>query len=293
MRLARLGPDRPEAPLFPETHRPSAARCKIPRRVTRPKRLSTYRRLRRAHPGRLEKTHPEARCALDYRNAFELSVATILSAQCTDERVNQVTTAALRALSRRRVARGRRPAELEEIIRSTGFFRAKAKSLIGFAKGLVERHAGQVPRTMAELVPLPGIGRKTANVVLGHAFGVNEGIAVDTHVLRVTNRLGLAQRRRSAEDRGPADGSRSARALDADDGPADLPRTQGLRCAAARVRHVPALSRLPLGEPPGVGRGTAASGPRQGSPQEPHARRTARPDSQAWALKANGFLPRP
>ena len=85
------------------------------------------------------------------------------------------------------------PADLEEIIRSTGFFRAKTRSLIGFAKGLVERHGGSVPRTIAELVPLPGIGRKTANVVIGHAYGVNEGIAVDTHVLRVTNRLGLAE----------------------------------------------------------------------------------------------------
>jgi len=84
-------------------------------------------------------------------------------------------------------------ADVEEIIRSTGFFRAKARSITGFARGLVERHGGEVPRTMEALVPLPGVGRKTANVVLGHAYGVNEGIAVDTHVLRVTNRLGLAQ----------------------------------------------------------------------------------------------------
>ena len=140
----------------------------------------------------LEKTHPEARCALGYRNAFELSVATILSAQCTDERVNKVTPRLFERYPDAASLAAAAPSELEEIIRSTGFFRAKAKSLIGFAKGLVERHASQVPRTMAELVPLPGIGRKTANVVLGHAFGVNEGIAVDTHVLRVTNRLGLA-----------------------------------------------------------------------------------------------------
>jgi endonuclease III len=141
----------------------------------------------------LEATHPEARCALDYRNAFELTVATILSAQCTDERVNKVTPHLFARYPDAASLAAAVPGELEEIIRSTGFFRAKARSLIGFAKGLVERHGGQVPRTMAELVPLPGIGRKTANVVLGHAYGVNEGVAVDTHVLRVTNRLGLAK----------------------------------------------------------------------------------------------------
>ena len=140
----------------------------------------------------LEEAHPEARCALLYRNAFELAVATILSAQCTDERVNKVTPGLFErypdagALARAPLA------DVEEIIRSTGFFRAKARSITGFAKGLVERHGGEVPRSMAALVPLPGIGRKTANVVLGHAFDVAEGVAVDTHVLRVTNRLGLA-----------------------------------------------------------------------------------------------------
>jgi endonuclease-3 len=140
----------------------------------------------------LERAHPEARCALSAQSAFELAVATILSAQCTDERVNQVTPQLFARYPDAAALAAAAPEELEAIIRSTGFFRAKAKSLKGFAKGLVERHAGEVPRTMAELVPLPGIGRKTANVVLGHAYGVNEGIAVDTHVLRVTNRIGLA-----------------------------------------------------------------------------------------------------
>jgi endonuclease-3 len=139
----------------------------------------------------LEKTHPEARCALDYRNPFELAVATILSAQCTDERVNRVTPALFARFPTAAALAEASPAELEDIIRSTGFFRAKAKSLLGFAKALVER-GGELPRTVAEAVKLPGVGRKTANVVLGHAYGVNEGIAVDTHVLRVTNRLGLA-----------------------------------------------------------------------------------------------------
>ena len=139
----------------------------------------------------LERAHPEAKCALDHRNAFELAVATILSAQCTDERVNQVTPVLFERYPDARTLAAAPLPDVEEIIRSTGFFRAKARSITGFARGLVEGHGGEVPRTMQELVRLPGIGRKTANVVLGHAFGVNEGIAVDTHVLRVTNRLGL------------------------------------------------------------------------------------------------------
>jgi endonuclease-3 len=142
---------------------------------------------------RLERAHPEAKCALDHRSAFELAVATILSAQCTDERVNQVTPRLFERYPDARALAAAPPADVEEIIRSTGFFRAKTRSITGFAGALVERHGGEVPRTMEALVPLPGIGRKTANVVLGHAFGVNEGIAVDTHVLRVTNRLGLAE----------------------------------------------------------------------------------------------------
>ncbi len=141
----------------------------------------------------LEQAHPEARCALEHRNAFELAVATILSAQCTDERVNKVTPALFaRYPDAASLAAAPQP-DVEELVRTTGFFRAKSRSITGFAKGLVARHGGEVPRTMGELVPLPGIGRKTANVVLGHAFGVNEGIAVDTHVLRVSNRLGLAK----------------------------------------------------------------------------------------------------
>ena len=141
----------------------------------------------------LEQAHPEARCALEYRNAFELAVATILSAQCTDERVNQVTPRLFERYGDAQRLAAAPLADVEEIVRSTGFFRAKARSITGFARGLVERHGGEVPRTMNALVPLPGVGRKTANVVLGHAFGVNEGVAVDTHVLRVTNRLGLAE----------------------------------------------------------------------------------------------------
>jgi endonuclease-3 len=140
----------------------------------------------------LEAEHPEARCALEHRNAFELVVATILSAQCTDQRVNMVTPELFRRFPDAATLARAPHGELEELIRSTGFFRAKARSLLGCAHGLMERHGGQVPRSLDALVQLPGIGRKTANVVLGHAYGVNEGIAVDTHVLRVSSRLGLA-----------------------------------------------------------------------------------------------------
>jgi len=163
---------------------------KTPARKTRPR--PTAERAARILDA-LEQAHPEARCALEHRNAFELAVATILSAQCTDERVNQVTPRLFERYGDAWRLAAAPLADVEEIIRSTGFFRAKARSITGFARGLVERHEGEVPRTMDALVPLPGVGRKTANVVLGHAYDVNEGIAVDTHVLRVTNRLGLAE----------------------------------------------------------------------------------------------------
>jgi endonuclease-3 len=139
----------------------------------------------------LERTHPEAECALLYRNPYELLMATILSAQCTDKRVNEVTPVLFARYPTPAALAAADSAELETIIRSTGFFRSKAKSLVGCARALHEDHHGEVPRALATLVKLPGIGRKTANVVLGHAFGINEGIAVDTHVQRVANRLGL------------------------------------------------------------------------------------------------------
>jgi endonuclease-3 len=141
----------------------------------------------------LELTHPEAKCALDYRNPFELVSATILSAQCTDERVNQVTPALFRRYPDAKAMARAKTDDLETIIRSTGFFRAKSRSLLGCATALAERHGGEVPRTMDEMVKLPGVGRKTASVVLGHAYDIAEGIAVDTHVFRVTNRLGIVR----------------------------------------------------------------------------------------------------
>jgi endonuclease-3 len=142
---------------------------------------------------RLQRIYPDAACALHHRNAFELLCATILSAQCTDVRVNLVSPLLFaRYPTPEALARASRP-ELEEIIKSTGFFRNKAKSLIGMAQAIVADHGGQVPRTMEQLRTLPGVGRKTANVILGNAFGVNEGITVDTHVARLSQLLGLTQ----------------------------------------------------------------------------------------------------
>ena len=140
---------------------------------------------------RLGSEYPDATTALDWKNPLELLVATILSAQTTDVRVNDVTPTLFAKYPTAADLAAADPAELEEDIRPTGFFRNKAKSLRGMAGALVEDHGGEVPRTMDGLVALPGVGRKTANVVLGNAFGVDEGVVVDTHVRRLSNRLGF------------------------------------------------------------------------------------------------------
>ena len=141
---------------------------------------------------RLKELYPDAKCALDYRNPFELLCATILSAQCTDARVNLVTPALFAWYPTAFELARANPAEVEEIIKPTGFFRNKTRSLIGMAQALVADHGGEVPRTMAELRKLPGVGRKTANVILGNAYNVNEGVTVDTHVGRLSRLLGLS-----------------------------------------------------------------------------------------------------
>lgn len=141
---------------------------------------------------RLEQAYPEATCALHHRSPWQLLVATILSAQCTDIRVNLVTPALFARFPDPGCLAAAAPGEIEELIRSTGFFRNKAANLRGCARAVVERHHGQVPQTLGELVALPGVGRKTANVVLGNAFGV-AGMVVDTHVGRVARRLGWAR----------------------------------------------------------------------------------------------------
>jgi len=140
----------------------------------------------------LEAQHPDADTELDYQTPFQLLVATILSAQSTDARVNMVTPALFKRYKGARALARATSAELEPQIHSTGFFRAKAKSLIGMAQALVKLHQGDVPASMEALVELPGVGRKTANVVLGHALGV-PGLPVDRHVLRVSNRIGIAE----------------------------------------------------------------------------------------------------
>jgi endonuclease-3 len=142
---------------------------------------------------RLRGEYPDARCALTHGNPFELIVSTILSAQCTDEMVNRVTPGLFRRYpTAERLAKARAPS-VEKLIKSTGFFRNKTRSITGMARKLVADFGGQVPRTMDELLTLPGVARKTANVVLGVAFGKAEGVVVDTHVHRLSRRLGLTR----------------------------------------------------------------------------------------------------
>ena len=139
----------------------------------------------------LAETYPVALCALNHESPFQLLAATILSAQCTDERVNLVTPELFRRWPTPQTLAQAKQSDVEQVVHSTGFFRAKAANLIGMAAGLVERHQGELPRTLAELTALPGVGRKTANVLLGTAFGIPSGVVVDTHVKRITTLLGL------------------------------------------------------------------------------------------------------
>ncbi len=141
----------------------------------------------------LDREYPEVECALDHTKPLELLVATILSAQCTDERVNIVTRELFPKYPTPAHYANADPSDLESVIHSTGFFRNKARNLIGMGRGLVERHGSEVPRTMDELLALPGVARKTANVVLGMAFQISVGVVVDTHVGRIAQRLGLTK----------------------------------------------------------------------------------------------------
>ena len=142
---------------------------------------------------RLKKEYPDAHCALDHSNAFELLVATILSAQCTDERVNIVTANLFRKYRKPQDYLNVVPEELEQDVRSTGFYRNKAKSIQGASQKIIDDFGGEIPKTMDELLTLNGVARKTANVVLGNAFGIASGIVVDTHVARLSQRLGLTE----------------------------------------------------------------------------------------------------
>jgi endonuclease-3 len=145
----------------------------------------------------LKRAYPDAKCALNHSNAFELLIATILSAQCTDARVNIVTADLFRKYRKPEDYLKISPATLQKEIRTTGFFRNKAKSIQGTAKVLTEKYAGSVPHTMEEMLELPGVARKTANVVLGNAFGIASGVVVDTHVSRLSHRLGLSKQKQA------------------------------------------------------------------------------------------------
>jgi len=142
---------------------------------------------------KLDEAYPDATCELKHENAFQLLISTILSAQCTDVRVNQVTETLYKKYTSPQAFAYATPSELEKEIRPTGFFRNKTKSIIGASKAVVEKFGGQVPRTMEEILTLPGVARKTANVVLGTAYGIPSGIVVDTHVQRLANRLDLTR----------------------------------------------------------------------------------------------------
>ena len=170
----------------------------------------------------LEKEYSGAKIALNYSNPLELLVATILSAQCTDERVNIVTKSLFKKYRKAEDYANSDLAELEQEIRPTGFFRNKAKNIKNAGEMLVERFNSKVPRTMQEILELPGVARKTANIVLQNAYGVVEGIAVDTHVRRVSARLGLTSEQRPRKNRRGSDEDRSQRQMDEDHRPADI-----------------------------------------------------------------------
>jgi endonuclease-3 len=167
-----------------------AVRRRIRRKPLEP--LETRKPRARRILAALRKTFPDARCALNHRSPMELLVAVILSAQCTDEKVNEVTAALFAAHRTPGDFAKLRAASLEKRIYSTGFFRNKARSIIGTAQAICERFDGRVPQNMEDLLTLPGVARKTANVVLSTAFGIDEGIVVDTHVKRLADRLGLS-----------------------------------------------------------------------------------------------------
>jgi len=153
----------------------------------------TYPKRVAAILAKLDEAYPNATCELNHENAFELLIATILSAQCTDVRVNQVTQTLFKKYPDAKAFAYATPSDLEQEIRPTGFFRNKTKSVMGASKAIIERFGGEVPRTMEEILTLPGVARKTANVVLGTAYGIPSGIVVDTHVQRIANRLDLTR----------------------------------------------------------------------------------------------------
>jgi len=170
----------------PPAKKPAKAAKVAKGRGTDPKRVA-------AILAKLDEAYPAANCELKHENAFQLLISTILSAQCTDVRVNQVTQTLYKKYPNAEAFAHANPSELEQEIRPTGFFRNKTKSIIGASKGILENFGGQVPRTMEEILTLPGVARKTGNVVLGTAFGIASGVVVDTHVIRLSRRLDLTK----------------------------------------------------------------------------------------------------
>jgi endonuclease III len=171
----------------------SGAARKTGARISGQKRRGTDPKRVRAILQKLDETYPDVTCALEHKNPFQLLISTILSAQCTDVRVNQVTKTLYQKYRTPKDFAYANPMELEQEIRPTGFFRNKAKSILGAGKKIVEEFGGEVPRTMERLLTLPGVARKTANVVLGTAFGIAVGVVVDTHVIRLAGRLDLSR----------------------------------------------------------------------------------------------------
>jgi endonuclease III len=178
---------------LPRTRASSAKRAKAGKAAKPARAAGTDPKRVAAILAKLDEAYPNATCELNHRNAFELLVATILSAQCTDVRVNQVTEALFKKYPDAKAFAYATPSNLEQEIRPTGFFRNKTKSVMGASKSILDNFGGEVPRTMEEILTLPGVARKTANVVLGTAYGIPSGIVVDTHVQRIANRLDLTR----------------------------------------------------------------------------------------------------
>jgi len=186
-KIAGRSAKKPKAPSSPRKAKAPRAGSVIPKAAgTNPQRVHAILQ-------KLDEAYPAVTCALEHHNAFQLLISTILSAQCTDERVNQVTKTLFVKYPSPKDFAYANPAELERDIRPTGFFRNKTKSIMGASKKIVQEFAGEVPRTMEELLMLPGVARKTANVVLGTAYGIAVGVVVDTHVTRLSNRLDLSR----------------------------------------------------------------------------------------------------
>ncbi|MES1182743.1 MAG: endonuclease III [Myxococcales bacterium] len=184
---ARAKPEKSTAP----SPKASAKAVKKPKSASPADALALYTLIR--------ERHPDAHCELDHRNPFELIVATVLSAQSTDVMVNKITPELFRRWPGPAELASADPSQVEQVLSKIGMFRQKTKNVVGLSKLLLEKHSGQVPRTLDELVKLPGVGRKTANVVLGVAFGIPEGVVVDTHVQRISQRLGLTRHSEPAD----------------------------------------------------------------------------------------------